>query len=128
MNHVTLRRIKEEGGFEAIKAVREGNIFIIDEKIVSRPTMRLLDGIYEIGRFLYPSVFNDVSVFLSKPVITRAAFAEMFVKMMNIKPTIGMVISRMWTTGEIVTSLLKRQYTGGFFRTLKRTCSIRINL
>ena len=84
MNHVTLRRIKEEGGFEAIKAVREGNIFIIDEKIVSRPTMRLLDGIYEIGRFLYPSVFNDVSVFLSKPVITRAAFAEMFVKMMNI--------------------------------------------
>ena len=84
MNHVNVRKIKEEPGFGAIKAVREGKIFIIDEKIVSRPTMRLLDGIYEIGRFLYPSVFNDVSSFLQKPRLTRGEFAEMFVKMMNI--------------------------------------------
>ncbi len=85
MNHIRIRKIKEEGGFRAIKAVRNHQIYIIDEKIVSRPTMILLDGIYEIGRILYPSYFNDVSKFLKKPVLTRADFAEMFVKMMNIR-------------------------------------------
>jgi iron complex transport system substrate-binding protein len=54
MNPVTIAGIKGEGGFSAIRAVREGQIYIIDEQIVSRPTMRLLEGIYEIGRILYP--------------------------------------------------------------------------
>ncbi len=85
MNHIKVRKIKDEGGFRAIKAVRNHRIFILDEKIVSRPTMRLLDGIYEIGRILYPLYFNDVSKFLDKKVLTRADFAEMFVKMMNIR-------------------------------------------
>ncbi len=85
MNHVNIRKIREEGGFRAIKAVRDHQIYIIDEKIVSRPTMRLLDGIYEIGRILYPAYFNDISSFIGKRVITRADFAEMLVKMMNIR-------------------------------------------
>ena len=85
MNHAKIRRIKEEGGFRAIKAVKQGNIYIIDEKIVSRPTMRLLDGIYEIGRILYPARFNDITPFMAKTVVTRAEFAEMFIKIMNIR-------------------------------------------
>jgi len=84
MNHVNIRRIMEEPGFRAIKAVREGHVYIVDEKIVSRPTLRLLDGICEIGRFLYPERFNDVTAFKNIPVLTRAQFAEMFVKMTNI--------------------------------------------
>jgi iron complex transport system substrate-binding protein len=83
MNRVTIRQIREEAGFELIKAVREGHIHIVDEKIVSRPTMRLLDGIYEIGRFLYPRRFNDVTVLKKVPVLSRARFAEMFFKMTN---------------------------------------------
>jgi hypothetical protein len=31
----------------------------VDERIISRPTYRLLDGIKEIGRILYPGVFGD---------------------------------------------------------------------
>jgi len=84
MNHVTVRGIMEEPGFKAIKAVREGHVYIIDEKIVSRPTLRLLDGIYQIGRFLYPEKFNDVSAFIDIPTVSRAQFAEIFVKMTNI--------------------------------------------
>jgi iron complex transport system substrate-binding protein len=57
MNRSTIRRIKEEGGFRAIKAVKNDQIYIIDEMIVSRPTPRLLDGIHEIGRILYPEIF-----------------------------------------------------------------------
>ncbi len=85
MNHVTVRRIKEEPGFAAIKAVRNGQIYIVDEKIISRPTMRLLDGIYEIGRILYPARFNDISQFMNIPEITRADFAEMLVKITNMR-------------------------------------------
>jgi iron complex transport system substrate-binding protein len=84
MNRAKVESIREEGGFKAIRAVREGKIYIIDEKIVSRPTLRLLDGIYEVGRILYPERFNDVTSFKKKTIITRAEFAEIFIKMMNI--------------------------------------------
>jgi ABC-type Fe3+-hydroxamate transport system, periplasmic component len=58
MNRSTVKTIAEEAGFKAIKAVRNREIYIIDEKIVSRPTLRLLDGIQEIGRILYPDRFT----------------------------------------------------------------------
>ncbi len=84
MNHPTLRQIREEAGFNTIRAVKAGRIFIIDEKIVSRPTLRLLDGIHEIGRFLYPEVFNDVGDLKKAPMITRSQFAQVFCKMLNL--------------------------------------------
>ncbi|MFH1488400.1 MAG: ABC transporter substrate-binding protein [Pseudomonadota bacterium] len=61
MNRPTVDLIKNEPGFSAIKAVREGRILIIDEMIVSRPTLRLTQGIRRIGNFLYPAVvtLND---------------------------------------------------------------------
>ena len=58
MNRPTVELIENEPGYQAIKAVREGQIYIIDETIVSRPTMRLLNGICDIGRILYPETFN----------------------------------------------------------------------
>ncbi|MGC9196235.1 MAG: ABC transporter substrate-binding protein [Syntrophobacteraceae bacterium] len=84
MNHVSAERIKEEAGFEIIKAVKDGQIYVVDEKIVSRPTLRLLDGIYEIGRFLYPDKFNDVTAFRKILVLSRAQFAVMLCKMDDI--------------------------------------------
>ena len=83
MNHVSIQQIREEAGFHLIKAVREGHIDFVDEKIVSRPTLRLLDGIYEIGRSLYPGRFNDVTGLKNIPALSRAQFAEMFFKMTN---------------------------------------------
>jgi iron complex transport system substrate-binding protein len=58
MNRPTVEMIKQEPGFNVIKAVATDQIYIVDEKIVSRPTMRLLDGIYEIGTYLYPAIFD----------------------------------------------------------------------
>lgn len=58
MNRPTISMIKNEPGFKAIKAVGNNQIFIIDEQIVSRPTLRLLEGIHEIGKILYPDIFN----------------------------------------------------------------------
>ena len=58
MNRPTVALIKQEPGFNIIKAVAMDQIYIIDEKIVSRPTLRLLEGIYTIGKHLYPEIFD----------------------------------------------------------------------
>jgi iron complex transport system substrate-binding protein len=59
MNRPTIALIRKEPGFSIIKAVKNHQVYIIDEKIVSRPTMRLLVGIYTIGSILYPDVFTE---------------------------------------------------------------------
>jgi iron complex transport system substrate-binding protein len=58
MNRPTVTMIKQEPGFNAIKAVAMDQIYLVDEKIVSRPTMRLLDGVCTIGSYLYPDDFS----------------------------------------------------------------------
>ncbi len=57
MNPASVEQILNEPGFDAIKAVGEGQVYTIDEAIVSRPTMRLISGICEIGAILYPNLF-----------------------------------------------------------------------
>ena len=59
MNKPTMKLIMDEPGFKTIKAVAEGEIYFIDEHIVSRPTTRLLDGISNIGKILYPEDFSN---------------------------------------------------------------------
>ncbi len=58
MNLGSAERIKQEPGFHAIRAVKNNEIYIIDELIVSRPTLRLARGAFEIGSALYPDVFT----------------------------------------------------------------------
>ncbi len=53
MNPVSMKMIKDEPGFMAIKAVRNGKVFIIEEALVSRPTLRILEGIRQLHRILY---------------------------------------------------------------------------
>lgn len=57
MNQPTVEEIKNEPGFGIIKAVKDGEIYIIDEEIVARPTIRLLEGVLKIGEILYPGRF-----------------------------------------------------------------------
>jgi iron complex transport system substrate-binding protein len=68
MNQPTLELIKAESGFQAIRAVKANHVYIIDERLVSRPTLRLLDGIFEIGRILYPDDFTEKA----REIITKA--------------------------------------------------------
>lgn len=57
MNRPTLEMIQNEPGFQMIRAVRTGRVHLVDETVVSRPTMRLLVGIWTIGAHLYPDIF-----------------------------------------------------------------------
>jgi len=60
MNRITRDTIINEPGFAAIKAVRDGQVYLINERLVSRPTMRMLEGIRRIGAILYPKTFAAV--------------------------------------------------------------------
>ena len=59
MNQPSVSLIENESGFNVIRAVKDRQVFIIDEMIISRPTMRLLQGIFKIGTKLYPDVFTE---------------------------------------------------------------------
>jgi iron complex transport system substrate-binding protein len=58
MNRPTKEIILNEPGFQVIKAVQNKEVYIFDEMLVSRPTLRLLKGAYEIGSCLYPEIFT----------------------------------------------------------------------
>lgn len=53
MNPVHKEDILNEPGFQVIKAIREGKVYIIEESIVSRPTMGLIKGMQTIFDILY---------------------------------------------------------------------------
>lgn len=55
MNEVDVNTIKNGPAASRIKAVRDGNVFLVDERLVSRPTMRLLTGIMTVHKLLHPS-------------------------------------------------------------------------
>jgi iron complex transport system substrate-binding protein len=57
MNQTSVAAIMAEPGFGAIKAIKAGQVYQIDETIVSRPTLGLLKGIYRIGCLLYPELY-----------------------------------------------------------------------
>jgi iron complex transport system substrate-binding protein len=58
MNPVTVELIEAESGFGVIRAVQAVAVHLVDERLVSRPTPRLLEGILEIGNILYPELFR----------------------------------------------------------------------
>lgn len=56
MNPVTKDVIFAEPGFQAIKAVRNGEVHLIDEELVSRPTLRILEGIKKLSQIFFPDL------------------------------------------------------------------------
>ncbi len=56
MNPVTLDDIYREPGFATIKAVREHQVYLVDEQLVSRPTLDILDAAEQIMDILYPEL------------------------------------------------------------------------
>ncbi len=55
---VTAEGIKERPGFHAIKAVQEGRVYTISEKLISSPTFRFSKGVKELARMFYPELID----------------------------------------------------------------------
>jgi len=53
MNNVEIKTIQNGPAASRIKAVRNGRVFLVDERLVSRPTMRLLTGINTVHTLLH---------------------------------------------------------------------------
>lgn len=77
MNRPTVARIKAEPGYQLIRAVREDKVFLIDEQLVSRPTMRLLTGIRHISAILYPQLFANEQALLGLEDPTPSTIKEL---------------------------------------------------
>ncbi len=52
---VTIESIKQRPGFNVIKAIKNGRIFIVDEKLISSPTFRQIEGLKQIFEYVYPN-------------------------------------------------------------------------
>lgn len=72
--------IRERPGFEAIKAVRQGRVHLINEKLISSPTFRYAQGVRELARFLYPETFDALDAYQTDDIATRAQLAAMVVR------------------------------------------------
>lgn len=66
-------------GFHAIKAVKEGKVYTINEKFVSSPTFRFAKGVRELARMYYPELMDDLSPYMDKQFITRGDMAKISV-------------------------------------------------
>ncbi len=67
-------------GFETIKAIKNDRVYVINQKIISSPTFRYLDGINEMCRMFYPEIFDGYSKYNVDEEITREELAEIIVK------------------------------------------------
>ena len=51
---VSVDVIKSRPGFDVIKAIKDDRIFIVDEKIISAPTFRQIEGLVQVFEYIYP--------------------------------------------------------------------------
>ncbi len=75
-----LHSISIRPGFNTIKAVKDGRIFVINEKIISSPTFRFYKGAREIARYLYPQEMDDLSAYLTDQPATKRDLANILLR------------------------------------------------
>ena len=66
MPGVNLHTISIRPGYDTIKAVKEGRVFEINEKIISSPTFRYSLGVFEMARYLYPKIMDKLDIYNTK--------------------------------------------------------------
>jgi len=54
---VTVEAVKARPGWDALKAVTEGNVFPFDDNLLSRPGPRMVDGLEALAKLLHPGLF-----------------------------------------------------------------------
>ncbi|SDO97271.1 ABC transporter substrate-binding protein [Desulforhopalus singaporensis] len=59
MNPVSVDTITSEPGFDAIKAVREKKVYLIEEQLVSRPTLRIITGIEKLHNLFFNTTARE---------------------------------------------------------------------
>lgn len=79
-----LAAISQRPGYDTIKAVSDGRVFVINEKLISSPTFRYYKGVHELARFMYPELMDDVSKYDTEAIATRTDFANIIVQSLHL--------------------------------------------
>lgn len=75
----SLEAISERAGYDTIKAVKDGCVHTISEKLVSSPTFRYVKGVREMARFIYPDAVDNYDEYRTDAEATRRDFANLIV-------------------------------------------------
>ena len=75
-----LHTISIRPGFDTIKAVKEGRVFEINEKIISSPSFRYSLGVFEMARYLYPKVMDKLDIFYTDQIADKRDLANILVR------------------------------------------------
>ncbi len=77
---VSKQSIIERPGFNTIKAVRDGRVFVLSEKMIASATFRYYMGIKELARYMYPEVMDTLSGYTQAKDATKRDFANIVVR------------------------------------------------
>ncbi|HJW89178.1 MAG TPA: cobalamin-binding protein [Anaerolineales bacterium] len=55
---VTPESVAARPGWEAMPAVQNGQLYVFDDNLVSRPSPRLVDGLEQLARLIHPEIFK----------------------------------------------------------------------
>ena len=55
----TPQDIMRRNGYQALKAVQNNKVYVIDDNLISRPGPRVIEGLEQIAKMLHPEAFND---------------------------------------------------------------------
>lgn len=55
---VTIESVEQRPGWSAINAVKNKNVYVFDNNVVSRPTARIVDAIEMLARLIHPDIFK----------------------------------------------------------------------
>ena len=67
-------------GFDTIKAVRDGRVYVINEKLISSPTFRYDKGVRELARYLYPDRMDRLDAYRTDSPATKRDLANLLVR------------------------------------------------
>ena len=54
-------QIARRSGYDGLKAVQDGRVYVIDDDLLVRPGPRLIDGLEQLAQMIHPEVFGSPS-------------------------------------------------------------------
>lgn len=79
-----LHSISIRPGFDTIKAVQDGRVYVINEKLISSPTFRYVTGVREVARYLYPDLMDPLTAYETDKAATKRDLAEILVRALHL--------------------------------------------
>ncbi|MEM0058186.1 MAG: cobalamin-binding protein [Candidatus Bathyarchaeia archaeon] len=71
IHFATLEDMRQRPGWDSIKAVQKGKVYLLDENLITRPGPRIVLGLEAVARFLHPELFGESNTLVLNTTILR---------------------------------------------------------